>query len=96
MQARIDIVKMIKKAFTESGEKIPHFKDVETPRVNYQKTFATIKLVDTPLVLAITTVDNVVSITNITTRKIDQIKVSDRLRNDIINQLLQFTNCVRY
>ena len=96
MQSRIDLVSSLKTAFIKADKNVPVFKDVETPMVNHKGTFGTTKLVDTNLIIAVTTTSDVVTFTDISTKAVNMIKVNEELRKLIISQMLSFKNCVRY
>lgn len=96
MQERIELVKLIKVLFHEAGMMLPAFKDVATPSVNFKETFGTVSLVDTPLILAVTTDSKCVTVTNTTTRKVTVLNASTELRDKLIKKMLEFTECKRY
>lgn len=96
MQARIELVAILKKMFFKYNKKVPNFKDVKDIKVNYIETFGVVRLVDTNLIVAVTTESNIVTVTNIDTRNIEQLSVAEDMRVKIIKQMLEFSSCIRY
>lgn len=96
MQERLDLVKLLKEAIHQSGQPAINFKDVRPPSVNYKEDFGTVTLVDANIIVAITTISDIVTLTNVDKRTVTSIKVKEPLRVQIIDAMLKFNNCIRY
>lgn len=96
MQERLNLVALLKEAIHESGHPMINFKDVKSPSVSYKEDFGTVTLVDTNIILAITSTSNIVTLTNVDKRTIKNIKVKEQLRLKIISAMLKFNDCIRY
>ena len=75
---------------------ISNVKDVHTPSVSKDGKFGTIPVVDTPLIIAITTDSNIATVTNTATKKISKVTVDSKFRKTVIKQMLDFSGVIRY
>lgn len=96
MKERLNLVKLLKSALHYADYKAPHFTDVKTPSVNYKEDFGTVAITGTNLIIAVTTIDDVVTVTDTVTQKVKPLKMNKQTRVDIVAAMLEFKNCYRY